>query len=57
MPDWQSVQVVAAGAPLGHVGIHDGDKAFIVARFEEMGQFVHDDVFKALFRFFGQLEV
>ena len=43
--------------PLGHVVVHQGDEASVVGRFQEVHEFVNQDVLEALWGLLGQLGV
>ena len=43
--------------PLRQVFVHDGYEAIVVTAFDQMREFVDNDVFEALDRFLGQFSV
>lgn len=43
--------------PHGHETVHVGDEAVVVVTFEQVDQFVDDDVFQTMPRFFDQFEI
>ena len=57
MAEWESIQDVLPDSPVGEVFIHQSFKVVVVVLFQEVQQFVDDDIFQAIFRFFGQLQV
>ena len=55
--DRQSVENVPVISPLGHEVVHTFYEQMVMRRFEQVGHFVHQDVFQALPWFLGQLGV
>jgi hypothetical protein len=47
------IQFVAQNAPLRQVVVQKGDKVVVVVPLNQVYEFVHDDIFKALQRFFS----
>lgn len=57
MADGQAVEGLLVGAPFGVVLVHEGLEAGVVGGFEQVDQFVDDDVFEALGGLFGEVGV
>lgn len=53
----ESVQCILPDSPVGEESIHQGFEIVVVVLFQEMQQFVDDDVFKAVFRLLCQFQV
>ena len=57
MAERQSVELVTVEAPLGHELVHEGHKAGVVASFEQVDEFMDDNVLEAVYGLPGQLQV
>lgn len=57
MAEWESIQDVLPDSPVGKVFIHQGFEIVVVVLFQEVQQFMDDDVFQAIFRFLCQFQV
>lgn len=57
MGEGNAVEFIAVVAPVGHEVVHQGVEAGVMAGFEQVCQFMNNDVFKALARLFGKVAV
>src|SRR5579872_1033624 len=57
VPDGQAIQHFPVERPFGHEKIHDRDETPVVSGLDQMGHFVHHDVFQAFPRFPGQIGI
>ena len=57
MTEWESIQDVLPDSPVGKVFIHQGFEIVVVVLFQEVQQFMDDDVFQAIFRFLSQFQI
>ena len=55
--DGEEVEGMLVGAPCGEVVIHECDEAGVVGGFDEVEEFVDDEVFEALGGLFGEVRV
>ena len=53
----QAVENPAVLPPLRHVGVHQRHEPIVVASFQQVREFVRDDIFEALHRLLGQLGI
>lgn len=57
MTEGKLVDLAAAVTPVGQGGVDQGDEAFVVSGFAEVGRFVDYDVFEVFFGFAGEVGV
>lgn len=57
MAEWESVQYVLPDSPVGEVLIHQGFEVVIVVLFQEVQQFMDDDVLQAVLWLLGQFQI
>jgi hypothetical protein len=53
----ESVQYILPDSPVGEVFIHPGFEIVIVVFFQEMHQFMDENIFQAILRFLGQFQI
>ena len=50
MADWQTIQSVTDGRPIGQMTIHDSDESWRMIGHDKVGEFMNDDILEAFSR-------
>ena len=57
MSQWRLIKAISGNTPCGQTTLKDGLELLVVVPFDQVYQFVHNNVLQALGRLFGELQI